>query len=59
LLSSLVVFAVAVIIGQVIKRKKYFRYKYEGDRGIRAMQQMVMYVYNVLLFVPFFRLANG
>lgn len=59
LLSSVVVGAVAYIIGQVIKRKKYFRYKYEGDRGVRAMQQMTMYIYGIMLFVPFFRLANG
>ena len=57
--STVVVAVIAIIIGQIIRRKKYFRYKYEGDRGIRAMQQMVMYVYCIMLFVPFFRLANG
>jgi hypothetical protein len=59
LVSTVVVVVIAIIIGQIIRRKKYFRYKYEGDRGIRAMQQMVMYIYCIMLFVPFFRLANG
>ena len=46
------------VIGTVIKDKKYFRYKYEGDRGIRAMQSMVFDVYCVVLPIPFFRLAS-
>ena len=59
LLTTLVVFTLAYIIGEVVRRKKYFRYKYEGDRGIRAMQRMVMYVYGIVLFIPFFRLIGG
>jgi hypothetical protein len=57
--TMVLIVALASIIGEVIRKKKYFRYKYEGDRGIRAMQQMVMYVYCVILFMPFFRLAHG
>jgi hypothetical protein len=58
-ISTALVGLIALVIGEVIRRKKYFRYKYEGDRGIRAMQQMVMYVYCVMLFMPFFRVAHG
>jgi hypothetical protein len=58
-ISTAVVAVMALIIGEIIRKKKYFRYKYEGDRGIRAMRQMVMNVYCVILFVPFFRLAHG
>jgi hypothetical protein len=57
--STAIIAGMAVVIGQVIEKKKYFRYKYEGDRGVRAMQQMVMYVYGIMLFVPFFRLMSG
>jgi hypothetical protein len=58
-MTTAVVAVVALIVGQVIRKKKYFRYKYEGDRGIRAMRQMLLYVVCVILFVPFFRLAYG
>ena len=58
-LSSVVIFVLSYIIGQVVENKRYFRYKFEGDRGIRAMQQMVMYVYMVVMFIPFFRMTNG
>jgi hypothetical protein len=55
--TSALVAVLALIIGGVVSSKKYFRYKYEGDRGIRAMRAMVFYVYCVVLPVPFFRLA--
>jgi hypothetical protein len=57
--ASALIAALALLIGEVVRRKKYFRYKYEGDRGIRAMQHMMLYVYIVVLFVPFFRLVGG
>lgn len=56
---TLLVAVLALIIGEVVRTKKYFRYKYEGDRGIRSMQQMVMYVTCVVMVMPFFRLAYG
>ena len=54
-----VVLALAGVIGNIVKNKKYFRYKYEGDRGIRAMQTMIMNVYGVIILVPFFRVIAG
>lgn len=56
-LSTAVVAVLALVIGEVVRKKKYFRYRYEGDRGIRAMQQMMMYTYGVVLLIPFFRLT--
>jgi len=57
--STLCVFAVAAVIATVVQKKKYFRYKYEGERGIRAMSTMIFYVALVLLLVPYFRLTTG
>ena len=48
--------ALGLILGAVVQNKKFFRYRYEGDRGIRSMQSVMLYVYAVLLLVPFFRL---
>ena len=58
-ITTAAVFVLVFIIGQVIRKKKYFRYKYEGDRGIRALQEMALRVYMIMLFIPFFRLFNG
>jgi hypothetical protein len=58
-ITTAAVFVLVFIIGQIIRKKKYFRYKYEGDRGIRALQEMAMRVYMIMLFIPFFRLFNG
>ena len=57
--TTVVVTALAGIIGHIVKQKKYFRYKYEGDRGIRAMQRMIMNVYGIVVLVPFFRIVAG
>ena len=51
--------AISLVVAQVVYSKRYFRYKYEGERGIRAMQEMVFCVYCVLIPVPFFRLTLG
>ena len=56
--STAVVAAISLVIGQVIKHKKYFRYKYEGERGIRAMREMVYYAYCVTVPAPFYRLVG-
>lgn len=54
--SELALAAVAITFAQIVATKKAFRYRQEGDRGIRALGQMMLYAYAVVLFVPFFRL---
>lgn len=49
----------ALIVGAVVARKRYFRYRYEGKRGIRAMESMLQYVFGTLILMPFFRIASG
>jgi len=56
--STLCVFSVSAVIAAVVQKKKYFRYKYEGERGIRALSTMTFYVALVLLLVPYFRLVG-
>ncbi len=51
--------AVSLVIAQVVYSKRFFRYKYEGERGIRAMQELVFCVYCVAVPLPFFRLTFG
>lgn len=51
-------FVITAVIAQVVQTKKYFRYRYEGDRGIRALQTISFYVAVVLLLIPFFRMVH-
>ena len=48
---------ISLILAMVVQSKKYFAYKYMGDRGIRALQEMCLATYAVILFLPFYRLA--
>lgn len=57
MVSTVLVGVILCIIAITIKRKKYFRYKYEGDRGVRAMQAMAIYTYVVAVLLPFYRLT--
>jgi hypothetical protein len=51
--------ALSVLVAEVVHSKKYFRYKYEGERGLRALRDMTFYTYCVLAPVPFYRLVLG
>ena len=56
-MATVVVGVISVILAMVVRSKKYFRYRYEGERGIRALQEMCLSTYAVILFLPFYRLA--
>ena len=51
--------AIGTIVAEVVRRKKYFRYRHEGDRGVRAMHAIMGRVFAVALALPFFRFAEG
>lgn len=48
------VLMISMIIGSIIQMKRYFRYKTEGLRGIRAFKEIVLGVAGSLTFIPFF-----
>lgn len=41
-------------IAAIVYNKKYFRYKYEGERGIRALRQITFGTAVPIILVPFF-----
>jgi len=57
LCTTVVIFAISALIAEVMRKKKYFRYRYEGERGIRALKTIVFYVSMIILLLPFFRLS--
>lgn len=48
---------IAALIGNMIMKKKYFKYKYEGPRGIRAFQEVIFQINSLLMTIPFFLLV--
>lgn len=48
------VLMISMIIGSIIQMKRYFRYKTEGLRGIRAFKEIILGVAGSLVFIPFF-----
>lgn len=47
---------VMLIIVAFMQKKKYFRYKTEGLRAIRALREIMMYIALVLIAIPYFKM---
>jgi hypothetical protein len=58
-ISTLPIALITMCTATVLKFKKYFRYKYEGQRAIRALAKIVFYTYAVILPIPFYRMTYG
>lgn len=52
--SMTILLALGAIVGSVIVNKKYFKYKYEGMRAIRAFQELMFYMSIVIFAFPYF-----
>jgi hypothetical protein len=53
-ISMIFVFVIAVLVASIIQSKKYFKYKYEGLRAVRAFQDVVFYIASVIFIFPYF-----
>lgn len=51
-------FIVIFIIAAIVEKKKYFRYKTEGLRAIRALKEIIMTTGAVFTLVPYFRILS-
>ena len=52
--TTLLIVTFGMIIASFMMLKKYFRYKTDGLRAIRSLQDVMFYVSIVVLIVPFF-----
>lgn len=52
-MTVLVIFLLGTVISQVMYSKKYFQYKDEGLRAIRAFKELMMYVIIIIGVIPF------
>lgn len=57
--STALMAVLAFVMATVIRRKKYFRYRFEGDRGIRALSDMILWTSAVILIIPYFRFFDA
>jgi hypothetical protein len=58
-ISTIPIALITLCTATVLKFKKYFRYKYEGQRAIRALAKVAFYTYAVILPIPFYRMTYG
>ena len=58
LLVTGILFVVCAIAAVLIYHKKYFRYKFEGKRGIAALESIAKAILLILLPIPFFLFAR-
>jgi hypothetical protein len=54
--TTTVIMVIGILIGSVIKQKRYFRYKTEGERGIRAFEEIAKMFATVITLIPMFML---
>ena len=59
IVSTIVIILNGILIGNVVKQKKYFRYKTEGERGIRAFEEMMKMSATVITLLPLFMIVSG
>ena len=48
---------IALIMASIVQKKRYFKYKLEGPRAIRAYQEVIMGMSSILMFIPFFMIG--
>jgi len=54
--TTLVLVLIMGVVSEIVRRKKYFRYRYEGERGIRALSSMTMSIAVFVYILPFYRI---
>lgn len=57
-IATVVLLVLALIFSDVVRKRKYFRYRYEGERGIRALEVLIRWTAGVILLLPFYRMAD-
>lgn len=53
-LTTILIGGIGYCIASVIMKKKYFRYKTDGPRAIRSLEELLLYVGVIIASMPFF-----
>jgi hypothetical protein len=54
IIGMVIIMILGMLIGRIIIQKKYFKYKYEGVRAIRAFEKIVFFIAIVMILMPFY-----
>ena len=57
-ISTTVILLIGMLVGKVVKDKKYFRYKTEGERGIRAFEEIMKSTASIIAALPLFLVVS-
>lgn len=55
-LTTIIIVALGLVVARVVQRKKYFKYKLEGLRAVRAFRDMMFAIAAVVILFPMFML---
>jgi hypothetical protein len=55
--TTVFIVVIGLIISSIMMNKKYFRYKTDGLRGIRSLQEVMFGVSGIILAIPFFMIG--
>jgi hypothetical protein len=54
LISTVFIIVFAILLASIMMKKKYFRYKVDGLRAIRGLQEIILYIASIISIIPFF-----
>jgi hypothetical protein len=54
IIATVIIALFSIIIASIIQQKRYFRYRTEGLRSVRALREIVMSISAIIILVPFF-----
>jgi hypothetical protein len=54
IIGMVIIMILGMLIGRIIVQKKYFKYKYEGVRAIRAFEKIVFFIAIIMIVIPFY-----
>ena len=57
--SSVIIVVLGLLLAMIVMKKKYFRYKSDGLRAIRSLQEMMFYISFVVILFPYYVLNMG
>jgi len=53
-ISTAIIAVLGLLLSHIVMKKKYFRYRTDGLRAIRSLQDMMFYISSVVLIFPYY-----
>ena len=56
--TTVLIILIGLVLAGMMMRKKYFRYKSDGLRAIRCLQELMLILGGIVLVIPFFKMLG-